>query len=310
MNLEEFKQIFWMEWLHRFFGRGIGVAFAIPMIYYIARGAFTKRMAGVLAAFLALGGAQGALGWYMVKSGLEVGEDEVPRVSQYRLAAHLGTAFVIYIGLLWTALRVLKPEPIMVTTRIPGLIRFGGPALFAMTFTTAMVGAFVAGLDAGMVYNEFPWMGWHDGPEDKRRIDPAEYWSKEPAWKNFFENSATVQFNHRWLVRSFTHTYRTYDTDLSNVQGMSTFTFAQILVAYVLTRGKHLPKEITRWVTITGLMSSLQAALGIATLLYLVPTPLAATHQAGSLALLSFSTCLMYSLARARGVPVPPMPIK
>jgi heme a synthase len=296
MTVEDFKGIYFWEWFHRLFGRAIGVAFALPFFYLLSRRVLRTPLTTRLSVLLLLGGSQGALGWYMVKSGLEVKDGEVPRVSQYRLAAHLGSAFAIYTGLLWTAMDVMsKNRPSAVTSvqailrspAAPKLLRFGASAVLGMTFVTAMSGAFVAGLDAGMVYNEFPWMGWHSdaGPRaGQRRYVPEEYWSLEPSYSNFFDNSAAVQFNHRWLAIG----------TLTMINLLWLFTKQNSAARAAVSASPALRKSIHA----AGMMSWLQVALGVTTLLWVVPIPLAATHQAGSLVLLSTCTWLRHVLTR------------
>ncbi|CAM6107759.1 unnamed protein product [Calypogeia fissa] len=162
MDLEQFKFIYWMEYAHRMWGRGLGLAFGGPFAYFIAKGYITRPLALRLSALMAMGGAQGLVGWWMVKSGLEEPKSEYaqPRVSPYRLAAHLSSAFVIYSGLFWTALSVAMPEPppavnmaMLEATRKVHKLALPVSALVSVT---AVSGAFVAGNDAGHAYNSFP----------------------------------------------------------------------------------------------------------------------------------------------------------
>jgi cytochrome c oxidase assembly protein subunit 15 len=290
MTVDEFKNIYFWEWAHRMLGRLIGVAFAGPMVYFAARKSLSGKLAAQLAVLFGLGGAQGALGWYMVKSGLEVKDHEVPRVSQYRLAAHLSSAFIIYMGLIWTGMNVLHSTPRLPSTSavksaVTGVaskaLQRSALGLTALTLITAFSGAFVAGLDAGMQYNEFPWMGWDPTPGvERRRIVPPEYWSMDPAWLNWFENSAAVQFNHRVL-------------------GVSTFLASNALWLWS-RRVPTLPRVARVAATSVAHMAWLQVALGISTLIYVVPVPLAATHQAGSLTLLTLSTWFLHIVLRRR----------
>lgn len=274
MKMDEFKKIFFMEWLHRVLGRSMGIIFGVPFLYFAARKKISKGMSAKLLGIFALGGAQGALGWYMVKSGLEEKYDGIPRVSPYRLCAHLGSAFVIYLGILWVALGVMRPT-IVLKHKIPGWFKYSVGGVMGLTFTTAMSGAFVAGLDAGLVHNEFPKMG--------EGYVPETYWDLQPAWKNFFENDAAVQFNHRVL-------------------GISTLT--AITTLWALSPRKQLPRPTRHALNAMLGMSWLQATLGLTTLLWFVPTPLAAAHQAGSLTLLTFATWALHTLRRK------PLPIK
>eukprot|EP01129_Flabellula_baltica_P006014 TRINITY_DN2212_c0_g1_i1.p1 TRINITY_DN2212_c0_g1~~TRINITY_DN2212_c0_g1_i1.p1 ORF type:complete len:452 (-),score=89.23 TRINITY_DN2212_c0_g1_i1:31-1386(-) len=268
MTLDEFKSIFYMEWSHRVLGRGIGFLFGIPFLYFLGRGFLNSSLKIKLGALFGLGGLQGLIGWWMVRSGLE--EDiDIPRVSPYRLAVHLSSAFIIYLGLLWTGFSVMSPLKTIQAAPIPRTLRLGAGVVALMTFATAVTGAFVAGNDAGLVYNEFPFMG--DG------LVPDEYYDDEPLQVKFFERAETVQFNHRALAIS---------------------TLAVITGYYMYARKFPLPKRARIALIHVFGMSLIQVSLGIATLLYFVPTPLAATHQAGSLTLLTFTTWLLYELKR------------
>ena len=183
MTLAGFKRIFWWEYVHRLLGRLIGLAFLIPFLWFWLRGRLDRPLAWKLGAVFMLGAAQGALGWYMVKSGLV----EDPRVSQFRLTAHLGLALAIFSAQLWIALDLLKPR----TRTLQGL----AGALPVIVFLMALSGGMVAGLRAGSAYNTFPLM---NGP-----VVPPEIMMLDPWWLNFGYNMATVQFVHRgffWLL--------------------------------------------------------------------------------------------------------------
>lgn len=206
MTLEEFKRIWWMEYLHRMWGRLIGAVFIMPATYFWFKGMLKHRMKTRIVALGLLIGLQGLMGWYMVKSGLEdrfVEPSDVPRVSQYRLAAHLGLALLIYTGFLYNALDHLIPaeklttnfsdtkvtnNPVKTIRRFKGLIY----SAKGLIFFTALSGAFVAGMDAGLIYNTFPKMA------DK--WIPDDVFAMSPILRNFTENPATVQFDHRILV--------------------------------------------------------------------------------------------------------------
>ncbi|KAG8771957.1 Cytochrome c oxidase assembly protein cox15 [Serendipita sp. 397] len=306
MTVDEFKSIFYMEWGHRILGRTIGLVFLVPYTYFLVK----RRLPGPIAAKLGglglLLGFQGALGWYMVKSGLDqqiVETGSVPRVSQYRLAAHLGAAFLFFMGTLRLGLSTKKDlqwaniglvngmgDPFVTVLQDPRIKRFkfAGAALLALSFVTAISGAFVAGLDAGLIYNEFPFMG--DGlmppknemfsPKYSRRADETDMW-----WRNMLENPVTAQFDHRLLA---TTTY--FGTAL--LYGVSRAPSLRTLLPPLT---KHL-------VGASFAMVNIQAALGIATLLYLVPVHLAATHQAGSVLLLTTVLALLTSLRRPSSI--------
>lgn len=271
ITMEEFKFIWWMEYSHRMLGRTIGAVFYIPAAAMWMSGMFSSTMkkrvvgAGCLLAF------QGLLGWYMVKSGLDhanfQGPSDVPRVSQYRLAAHLSSAIVLYSVLFWGALDVLKPafrfDPSKVTAQMAKL-RGGTHLTKALIFTTIVSGAFVAGLDAGLVYNSFPKMGDNWIPEEI-----LEFY---PKIRNFTENPVTVQFQHRQL-------------------GMATLAVITALV--YKARKLNLPPAARKASLVLLGMGWMQVTLGISTLLMYVPVPLASMHQAG--AILTFTSALWFS---------------
>jgi cytochrome c oxidase assembly protein subunit 15 len=273
-TLKDFKFIFYMEWSHRMWGRMTGLAFFLPAAYFWKKGYFNSAMKKRAGFFGALLGFQGFLGWYMVKSGLNEPEKQtdIPRVSQYRLASHLGSAFLLYSGFLWTSLSHLFQDQKGVQPINSGTLRsitMRSHNLMALIFTTALAGAFVAGLDAGLVYNSFPKMG--------DRWIPSDVMAFEPKWKNFFENPTMVQFQHRIL-------------------GIST---VSAICLYALSmRGVVLPPRARLALQSLVAMSFVQVSLGISTLLLYVPTNLAALHQSGSLALLSFAIWLATELKR------------
>lgn len=206
MTLEEFKRIWWMEYLHRMWGRLIGAVFVIPATYFWSKGMLKRGMKARVATLGLLIGLQGLMGWYMVKSGLEdrfTEPSDVPRVSQYRLAAHLGLALLIYTGFLYNALDHLIPaqklainvsDNKITNNAMKTIKRFKGLiySTKGLIFFTALSGAFVAGMDAGLIYNTFPKMADKWIPDDIIAISPI--------LRNFTENPSTVQFNHRILV--------------------------------------------------------------------------------------------------------------
>ncbi|XP_019631670.1 PREDICTED: cytochrome c oxidase assembly protein COX15 homolog [Branchiostoma belcheri] len=269
MTIQEFKFIFYMEWFHRMWGRTIGLAFFLPAAYFWRKGWISKAMKPRLAAYGSLLVFQGLLGWFMVKSGLEEPGDDIPRVSQYRLAAHLGSAFLLYVGLLWTGLlHVLPRQKFEMTTQMRQLSKYAHGTM-SLVFFTALSGAFVAGLDAGLVYNSFPKFGDRWIPDDLFNFDPK--------WKNMFENHTTVQFNHRIL---------------------GTTTAVAILSLWVWSRRLRLAPRASLALSCLAGMSVVQISLGIGTLLLYVPTWLASTHQMGSLTLLSFAVWLATELKK------------
>ena len=187
MSLDEFKVIFWWEYAHRLLGRLIGLAFIVPFLYFWVRGHLNPQLTRRLLAIFFLGGAQGAMGWYMVASGLV----DDPRVSQYRLTAHLGIAFLIFGAIVWTVLSVLYPSRSNLTPPIRRLIRFSA-VINLVIFIMVLSGGFVAGIRAGLAYNTFPLMG--------DSFIPPDILVLEPLWMNFFNNMATVQFDHRIIA--------------------------------------------------------------------------------------------------------------
>ena len=184
MTLEEFKGIFFWEWLHRLWGRLIGIVFAVPFVWFLARKQIDRRLGLRLALFFVLGGLQGFIGWFMVQSGLDVRTS----VSPYRLALHLGFALAIYALMLWTALDLLK----MQAFRVSRDLRRHGWAALGFLAITMIWGAFTAGLHAGEAYNTWPLM--------EGDVLPDAAFTILPKWKNVFENLALVQFTHRWLA--------------------------------------------------------------------------------------------------------------
>lgn len=289
MTLSEFKSIYFMEWTHRIWGRIVGITFLLPSIYFITRRRVSAVMATRLLGIAGLIGFQGVLGWWMVKSGLKddlFAPGSHPRVSQYRLTAHLGTAFICYTAMLWNGLSILRThkllkdptvaDSVIATLRRPELriFRRSVAALAILVFCTAMSGGLVAGLDAGLIYNEFPYMG--DGIIPPRTELLSDFYSHTPEktdiwWRNFLENPSLVQLDHRILAT----------TTFCSVMGLWTYTKLSPMMRKLLPaackRGMH---------GVVGFVS-LQVILGISTLIYLVPLPLASAHQAGSLALLS-----------------------
>lgn len=289
MTLEEFKQIYWMEWIHRLWGRFVGITFLLPTAYFMIRRRVTGRMALRLTGICGLIGFQGFLGWWMVKSGLKddlFAPGSHPRVSQYRLTAHLGTAFICYLAMLWNGLAILRENRLLAnpteaqkflsSISAPGLRTFRRSvgALAVLVFATAMSGGLVAGLDAGLIYNEFPYMGLGLTPPWKELFDP--FYSHVPDhsdiwWRNPLENPSLVQLDHRI---------------------MATTTFTAVMALWAYTRFNPrvramMPAHVRKGVTAVVALVWMQVTLGISTLIYLVPTPLASAHQAGALALLT-----------------------
>ena len=288
MTLEEFKSIYWWEYAHRLLGRLIGVAFAIPFIWFLLRGRLPRRLVPPLCGILLLGFAQGALGWYMVESGLA---DRV-EVSQYRLVGHLALALAIYAAILWVALGIVgrapHPTPLPASGEREGpakregegqsgvavsvswvLWRRAGDAVLLLVAVTILAGGFVAGTRAGLVYNTFPLM---DG-----RVVPEGYAELHPFARNWFENVTAVQFDHRLLAIAAA---------------------VVVLLVWALGWRAGLSKPVRAALHGLAAVSVLQVALGITTLVLVVPIALAAAHQAGAVLLLTAAIVFRHTLRR------------
>lgn len=261
MTIDEFRQIFWWEYIHRLWGRLIGFVFLIPLIVFWVRGKLDRTLRAPLVVFFLLGGMQGVIGWFMVASGLK----DVPWVSPYFLTLHLGFALALYTGLFWVATTLWQERKLL---RAPRAVSALAKTALALVFTTILAGGFVAGLRAGQIYNEFPLMG--DG------LVPPDYLSASIPWaRNFFENPAAAQFDHRLL--------------------------AITTVLTVLTLGAIVWRRIADatarlGVTLLAAMVLIQMTLGIATLLSHVPVWLGALHQAGAVTLLSLAVWSVHRL--------------
>ncbi|HSD99617.1 MAG TPA: COX15/CtaA family protein [Burkholderiales bacterium] len=267
MSLAGFKDIFWLEYFHRLLGRLIGVAFLLPLLYFLWRRALAPPLAWKLGGIFLLGALQGAMGWFMVMSGLV----DDPRVSHYRLTAHLALAFAIYAAMLWIALGLLDPPPARAATPA----RFTRLRRLAWTVTglvVAMVvtGGFVAGIRAGYAYNTFPLMNGY--------WIPPEIFLIEPWYLNFFNNMATVQFDHRlfaWLL-AVAVPWLWYEAGRAELPAR-----ARLLTNFLLAT------------------LILQIGLGVSTLLLAVPVTLAAAHQAGALLVFTAALAVNHALRGA-----------
>ena len=253
MSLGGFKAIFWWEWSHRFLGRFIGLAFALPLLVFWLRGWLGSGLRWKLAAILSLGALQGLMGWYMVMSGLVERMD----VSQYRLAAHLGLAGIILAALAWVIFDGSACSPRNSGVRSPSALIMSAAGLAGLIFVQILAGAFVAGLDAGFMFNTWPLM---DG-----RLVPAGLAPLTPWYANLFENQLTVQFNHR-LIAYF-----------AILWGLAH-------CALVLRLSERATIRTGALLLAVGLVA--QATLGIWTLVAAVPLNLGLAHQAGAFALL------------------------
>ncbi len=261
-TLQDFKGIFWLEYLHRLLGRVIGIVFLLPFVFFLVKGYIRRSEWPRYLLMFVLGGLQGVLGWYMVKSGLV----DNPHVSQYRLTAHLVAAFAIYAYMLWVALSLsFPPRADSEKHALYGKTL----ALFTLVSVTVVSGGFVAGLKAGKIYNTFPLMG--------ENWIPPGILALEPFWRNFFENTATVQFDHRLLAIT---------------------TLVLVVVYWWHARRAELPSRARPAVNALLHTAVLQVALGITTLLLAVPVWLGAAHQAVAMLLFTVALYLVHALRR------------
>jgi heme a synthase len=244
MSLAEFKTIFWWEWAHRLLGRAIGVAFLLPFLWFLWRGWIEPEFRTRLWTIFGLGALQGAVGWWMVASGLS---DRV-EVSQYRLATHLVLAALIFAATLWTAQALSRRMPVAV----PWRVHAGAVALVVLILLQLYSGALVAGLRAGLVYNTWPLIDGTMVPNVSQLFFAA------PLWRNFFENSLLVQFDHRMLA-----------------YGIWVVSLLHVIDVVRSTRGNAVSIGA---MALFGAVT-LQASLGILTLLHQVPLPLGLAHQ-------------------------------
>lgn len=264
MTLAEFKAIFWLEYLHRLWGRLLALAFLVPFGVFLFKGWVGRRLGLKLGLLFVLGALQGALGWYMVASGLV----DHPDVSQYRLAAHLALALVIYGFALWLALDLWSAG--RESGESGAGLRAMAVAALGLVLATAIAGAFVAGLDAGLIYNTFPLM---DGA-----LVPDGLYGMEPPILSAFEDVKTVQFNHRVLALLALLLSLALGVKAARTAGLKRRQWYAVLAVPALATG--------------------QAGLGVATLLATAPLPLAAAHQAGSVVLLTGVVWCLHELRR------------
>jgi len=266
MSLEDFKLIFFWEWLHRLLARTVGVLFVVPFAVFLFQKRLPRSLTWPLVGLFFLGGFQGFLGWWMVSSGLS----ELTSVSQYRLAAHLSAAAVLFMALTYVA-RLLTPAQVEGhATNTDKSLAIG---LLVLVFVQIVAGAFVAGLDAGMGYNTWPLM---DGA-----IIPNGLGVMEPFWRNLFENALTVQFIHRCI--------------------------AYAIVAYAAFLVWRRSREgglhgVHSWLSKASLVVLVQVSLGITTLLMMVPISLAVAHQAVAFVLLGVIVIYLADMQRASGL--------
>jgi cytochrome c oxidase assembly protein subunit 15 len=250
MSLEEFKTIYWWEWAHRFLGRLIGAVFFVPFVVFWIAGYIPRQLLPRLIGLFLLGGLQGAVGWYMVKSGLVDRTD----VSQYRLTAHFGVALLILGYTLWLLFGLGERERPSRSSHVQTAARVGS-AVLALIFVQMLVGALVAGLDAGMGFNTWPLING--------AFVPSGLGEASPFYLNLFENPLTVQFDHRMLG------YAVVLAALGQLVWLAASRAPQALIGSALT---------------LALLAVLQATLGVWTLLLAVPITLGLAHQAGAIA--------------------------
>ena len=253
-GLEGFKSIFWLEWGHRLWGRLMGLALALPLLWFAIRGRLSRGLVLRLGAILALGGAQGAVGWFMVASGFEA---DRTTVSPYRLVLHLGLAVTLYALILWTALGIWRQAAGARPAAATRLVRRLTALSCAAVALTMLAGGFVAGLRAGLTYNSFPFM---DG-----QLVPSSYGVLRPVHLNLFENVAAVQFNHRLLA---------------------TMTALICLATAALGLRRSAGFARTALLAMGGAVAA-QYALGVLTLLWAVPIGLGTAHQAMAMVVLT-----------------------
>jgi len=262
MSLAEFQTIFWWEYVHRLWGRLIGLAFAVPFVWFLVLRRIPDWLVPRLLVLFVLGGLQGVLGWWMVASGLV----DVPWVSPYRLTAHLGLAVALFGVALWTAFTLLASRTHQ-GPRLVGLV-WQSWGVVALVGLTVLAGGFVAGLDAGLIYNTFPAMNGFWLPPD---------YVTEAGWRSPFESPAAAQFNHRLL---------------------GLLAMAAAFGLWLVSRRTRLSSRSQVAFALVALAALVQTLLGITTLLTQVALPAAATHQAGALILLSAALWACFTLGR------------
>jgi len=264
-GMEGFRQIFWLEWAHRLWGRLIGLAYLLPLLWFWARGAIPRGYRLRLFGLLALGGLQGAIGWFMVASGFQA---DRTAVAPGRLVLHLGLALTLYSALVWTALGLLRPQPEALPPRARG-VRRQAQAAGVLLLGAMLAGGLVAGSRAGFTWNTFPLI---DG-----QWIPAGYAALDPWWRNAIENLATVQFHHRLLASLA----------------------ALGAIGAAVAAWRRLPPGPPRTACLgLGAVVVLQYGIGVATLLWVVPVGLGTLHQATAVLVL---TCTLIALHRLRG---------
>lgn len=275
MTLAEFQGIFWLEYIHRLWGRLIGIAFFFPLVFFAIRGWLDRPLGLKLVGLLVLGGMQGVVGWLMVKSGLV----DRPDVSHYRLATHFGLALLIYAGLIWVALSLIRPmvpsQERGMSIRKAAILHWSAISVCVLVLITALWGALVAGLDAGLAYNTFPLM---DG-----ELVPAEIFRESPWYGSFFDHVGGVQFMHRLLA-------------------LMTLCSA-LWLAWQAWAAPDAPIQL-RWASLLlAMWVVVQGSLGAATVLLFVPVIVASLHQASGMILWTITLVVAYETTRMRSAP-------
>jgi cytochrome c oxidase assembly protein subunit 15 len=262
-SLEDFKDIYFWEWIHRVIGRFIGIVFLLPFLYFLLKKQLSKATVKKCLLLLFLGGFQGFLGWYMVKSGLV----DNPDVSHYRLAMHLTTAFITFAYTLWVALDLMYPLKNKINTKLRNLIRFG----LGVLILQIIWGAFVAGLDAGWIHNHWPLMS------DGQLIHDSVTIEQNPVWKNFVEGKSGVQFVHRYMAY-----------------------LVVIIIGLIWDKTRKLTLTIPQKNGVNILLGLvlLQFVLGVFTLLLQVPVWLGVLHQIVAFFLLAAMTFTLHRFSK------------
>jgi cytochrome c oxidase assembly protein subunit 15 len=266
MSLSEFQGIYAFEFAHRVLGRIIGIAFFVPFVLLLLFRKIPRAMAPRLALLFVLGALQGGMGWFMVMSGLV----DNPDVSHYRLTAHLALASLIFSALLWTIFDLLR-GPYAGSPSAHGAVRRTAWGLLALIALQIVIGGFVAGLNAGFIYTDWPLMGG--------TFLPADMFDLAPLYHNFLENPSTVQFVHRMVGYA--------------IAGLSIW-------LYLISRGRDLSAPARLGIAALVTMVFVQVFLGILTLLYVVPVTLGAAHQAGGMLVLAFALFVAHELRAER----------
>ncbi len=264
MSLSEFKSIYFWEWGHRLLGRLIGVVFVVPFVWFLLAKRIERAMVPRLLLMFALGGMQGLLGWYMVKSGLT----ERVSVSQYRLVAHLGLAVLIYAYICWIGFSLWRGPAARTASPVPPGVSVAAYGLAVLVYLQILLGGFVAGTDAGFIYNSWPLI--------KDAFIPEGLFFITPAWRNLFENVLTVQFDHRMMAYAITLCVCAFWIWLRQMPHPGLRRSSSLLILAVLA----------------------QVGLGIWTLLEIVPIPLGAAHQIGAMVVFSLALWNAHTASR------------